>query len=139
MPRQTAFFVVRQSITLLTSWRMKHSLAAALSALLLLRLAAFAETPGEFRPTPFPNPTEKVGANGHKVQPLDTYPKSRAPQPPPPTRKPKLLQKASPALRGNDLVLNAGWEMVEAPRITVDGAALSTSGLDTHSWYDATV
>jgi hypothetical protein len=118
---------------------MKHLLVVALSATLLLGLASFAETPGEFRPKPFPNPTEKVGASGKKIQPPGTLPTSRAPQTPAPIRKAKLAQKGSPTLRGPELILNVGWEMVEAPNLHADGAALSTAGFDTHSWYDATV
>src|SRR5271155_2134266 len=116
---------------------MKRCLPAVVSAVYLLGVTLFAEIPGEFRPKPFPNPVEKVGASGKKIQPLDTYPKSRAPQPPPPVRKAKLPQKGAPTLRGRDLTLNAGWEMIEAPKVAADGAALSTAGFDTRSWYDA--
>ncbi|HWD21045.1 MAG TPA: glycoside hydrolase family 2 TIM barrel-domain containing protein [Verrucomicrobiae bacterium] len=118
---------------------MKHLRALAFAASLLLGFPVWAETPGQFRPKPFPNPTEKVGATGKKAQPKDTYPKSRAPLPPEPVRKAKLTEKGAPVLRGNELILNAGWEMAEAPNIKADGAALSTAGFDTKAWYDATV
>jgi hypothetical protein len=118
---------------------MKHLPALTLLAVLLPALVLRAESPGEFRPKPFPKPTEKVGATGLKTQPPETLPKSRAPQPAPPVRKAKLTTKGSPTLHGNDLVLNAGWEMIEAPNLHADGATLSVSGIDTHSWYDATV
>jgi Exo-beta-D-glucosaminidase Ig-fold domain/Glycosyl hydrolases family 2/Glycosyl hydrolases family 2, sugar binding domain/Glycosyl hydrolases family 2, TIM barrel domain len=99
---------------------------------------ARAETPGEFRPKPTLTPEEKVGATGVKVQPPDTLPKSRAPLPAP-RRKPKLSQKPQPRLRGQDLVLNAGWELKEAPRTKGDGQSLSGPEVDTKDWYDATV
>ena len=51
-----------------------------------------AETPGQFRPLVFPNPTEKVGATGVKVQPPENLPQSRAPLASP-TRKPKKNTK----------------------------------------------
>jgi hypothetical protein len=98
-----------------------------------------AEAPGEFRPKPFPHPTEKVGASGNKIQPADTLPKSRAPLPPPPHRKQKLNQLSEPTQSGNALIFNAGWEMVEGSRVTTNGAVLSVPGVDTRSWYDATV
>ena len=106
-----------------------------------LSLAAsplLAETPGEFRPKPVPNPTEKAGAPGNKIQPPDTLPKSRAPLQEA-HRKPKLANPGQPTLRGNELVFDAGWELAEAPRIQADGAALSKPGVDTRDWYDATV
>ncbi len=118
---------------------MKHLSAAALAATLFAGLSCWAESPGEFRPKPVVKITEKVGATGKKTQPADTLPKSRAALPPAPARKAKLAQKGAPMLRENELVLNAGWEMVEAPKVTADGVALSTPGFDTRAWYDATV
>ena len=97
-----------------------------------------AESPGEFRPQPTPNPTEKCGATGLKVQPADTLPACKAPIPTA-QRKAKLAQRGQPALRQDELVFNAGWELVEAPRIKLDGAALSKAGVDTREWYDAAV
>src|SRR6185312_4477352 len=45
-----------------------------------------------------------------------------------------------PTLRGSELVFNAGWEMIEAPRLKdADGSALSKPGVETRDWYDATV
>jgi hypothetical protein len=99
-----------------------------------------AEVPGEFRPQPIKFPAENAWATGTKVQPADTLPKSRAPLVNTAQRKPKLAQPGPPSLRGNDLVFNAGWEMIEAPRLErADGAVLSKSGVNTHDWYDATV
>src|ERR1700722_2825146 len=118
---------------------MKHLLAVAIFAASLTGLASFAESPGEFRPKPFPNPTEKVGASGKKIQPPATLPKSRAPFPQPPVRKARRAQKGSPTLRGDEFVLNAGWEMAEAPNVHADGPTLSSAGFDSQSWYDATV
>jgi hypothetical protein len=54
-------------------------------------------------------------------------------------RKPKLINPGQPALRGNDLVFDAGWEMIEAPKLHTDGSILSQPGVDTTDWYDATV
>ena len=118
---------------------MKHLLAFALAVPLLIGLTSLAESPGEFRPKPVTEVTEKVGASGTKIQPADSLPKSRAPLPPAPVRKAKLAQKNKPDLRGHDLVLNAGWDMAEAPNVPADGAALSTAGFNSQSWYDATV
>ncbi len=99
-----------------------------------------AETPGEFRPKPTAVPPENASAKGTDVQPLDTYPKSNAPLVNTAKRKPKLAHPGEPSLRGSELVFNAGWEMIEAPRLNgADGAALSKPGVNTHEWYDATV
>ena len=118
---------------------MKHLSVVALSATFALGTFLRAESPGEFRPKPVPSPTEIVGATGFKVQPPGTLPKSRASLPPPPKRKAKLAEKGAPTLRGAELVLNAGWEMIEAPKIQADGAVLSSFGFNTRDWYDATV
>ena len=112
--------------------------AALAICLALSTPSGAAEVPGEFRPKPVVNPTEKVGATGVKVQPPDTLPKSLAPIPAA-HRKPKLASRGQPALRGSELVLNAGWELAEAPRLKADGARLSQAGVDTREWYDATV
>jgi hypothetical protein len=98
-----------------------------------------AEVPGEFRPLPTPIPAEHAGATGTNVQPLDTYPVSHAPLVNTAVRKPKLANPGGPALRGNDLVFDAGWEMIEQPKLHTDGATLSQPGVDTGEWYDATV
>ncbi|HTB85175.1 MAG TPA: glycoside hydrolase family 2 TIM barrel-domain containing protein [Candidatus Sulfotelmatobacter sp.] len=102
---------------------------------------AIAETPGESRPQPILHPEEKAWATGDKVQPPDTLPVSRAANPVTPvSRKPKLPQPGLPTLDGNDLIFNAGWEMIEAPKLTdTNVAALSGPGVDTKDWYDATV
>ncbi|HEY1790713.1 MAG TPA: beta galactosidase jelly roll domain-containing protein, partial [Verrucomicrobiae bacterium] len=118
---------------------------ASLAYLLILCLVlvgistATAEIPGEFRPQPVPHPTEKCGATGDVVEPPDELPVSRAPLVNTAHRKPKLTNPGQPALRGNDLVFDAGWEMIDAPKLHVDGAALSQPGVDTADWYDATV
>jgi len=97
-----------------------------------------AETPGEFRPVPFENPTEKVGASGDKVQPANTLPKSRAPLLFNPQHN--VLPAKSPELRGNDLIFNADWKMIEAPNLKeADGARLSATGIDVREWHDAVV
>lgn len=99
-----------------------------------------AEVPGEFRPQSVLHPEEHAGATGTNVQPLNTYPVSRAPLVNMAKRKPKLANPGTPSLRGNELVFNAGWEMIEAPRLkSAVGSALSRPGVDTGDWYDATV
>ena len=98
-----------------------------------------AETPGEFRPLPVLQPAEHAGATGTNVQPLDTYPVSHAPLVNTARRKPKLANPGAPVLRGDELIFNAGWEMIEAPKLHADGATLSASGVETQEWYDATV
>ena len=101
---------------------------------------ARAEEPGEFRPKPVEFPAEKAHATGNQDQPADQYPQSRAPLANTARRKPKLAQPGQPLFRGNELVFNSGWELIEAPRLkNADGASLSTSGVNTHDWYDATV
>ena len=103
-------------------------------------LTLVAEVPGEFRPQPTLHPAEMAGATGTNVQPLDTYPVSHAPLINTAQRKPKLADPGGPTLRGSELVFNAGWEMIEAPRLkTAAGATLSKPGVDTRDWYDATV
>jgi hypothetical protein len=97
-----------------------------------------AETPGEFRPVPTLHPAEKVGASGFKIQPPETLPQSRAPLPVA-HRKQKLASQPGPAVSGNMITFNAGWEMTEARNVTTNGAILSMPGVDTHGWYDATV
>jgi len=97
-----------------------------------------AEMPGEFRPTPDADPTEKVKATGAKAQPLESFPKSRATSIVAP--KAKMRPQNQPTLRANELVFNAGWKMVEAPRLKLtNGAILSVPGIDVHAWYNATV
>ena len=99
-----------------------------------------AEMPGEFRPQPVLHPEEHAGATGTNVQPLNTYPVSRAPLVNTAQRKPKLAHPGVPALNGDDLIFNAGWEMIEAPRLkSAEGATLSRPGVATGDWYDATV
>lgn len=100
-----------------------------------------AEIPGEYRPQPTAHPEEKAWATGEKIQPKDTLPVSRSPHPFTPVhRKPKLAQPGLPTLRGNELIFNAGWEMIEAPKLKdANGAKLSEPGVDTADWYDATV
>ncbi|HSY16796.1 MAG TPA: glycoside hydrolase family 2 TIM barrel-domain containing protein [Candidatus Acidoferrales bacterium] len=99
-----------------------------------------AEIPGEFRPQPVEFPAENAWAKGTNVQPANTFPKSRAVAGSPVQRKPKLAQHPPPLLRGNELVFNSGWEMIEAPRLKdTNIAALSGPGVDTREWYDATV
>jgi hypothetical protein len=101
---------------------------------------ASAEVPGEFRPQPVLHPLEWVGARGTNVQPLDAYPVSRAPLVNTAQRKPKLANPGAPTLRGNELLFNSGWEMIEAPRLKdAGGTLLSEPGVDTGDWYDATV
>ena len=118
-----------------------HSILVALFAFVLAGnpCKLWAEMPGEFRPKSIDNPLEEVGATGVKVQPPGTLPQSRAPfvvAPP----KPKAADPGEPALRGNELVFNAGWKMIESPRLkATDGAVLSKPGVDTRDWYDATV
>lgn len=117
----------------------------SLVALLILGCAlawafnASAEVPGEFRPQPVLHPTEKCGATGDVVEPPDEFPVSRAPLVNTAHRKPKLVNPGGPSLRGDELVFDAGWEMIEAPKLSADGATLSQSGVDTRDWYDATV
>ena len=101
---------------------------------------ATAEVPGEFRPQPVLHPAEPVWATGEKIQPQDTLPLSRAASPAPVQRKPKLAHPGVPVLDGSDLIFNAGWEMIEAPKLkNAAGAVLSAPGIDTQAWYDATV
>jgi hypothetical protein len=100
---------------------------------------ATAEMPGQFRPQPVLHPTEKCGATGDVVEPPDEFPVSRAPLVNTAHRKPKLANPGQPTLQGNDLVFNAGWEMIEAPKLHTDGSTLSQPGVDTADWYDATV
>ena len=99
-----------------------------------------AEVPGEFRPKPTEIPAENAGAKGTNVQPVAVYPHSRAPLVNNAKRKPKLAHPGAPALRGNELVFNAGWELIEAPRLkNADGKVISNLGVETGDWYDATV
>ncbi|HEY1787909.1 MAG TPA: glycoside hydrolase family 2 TIM barrel-domain containing protein [Verrucomicrobiae bacterium] len=108
-------------------------------SLLLITFRLSAEMPGEFRPKPIDNPAEKVGATGMKVQPFDTLPQSRSPLAADPAGR-KSADPRDPQLRGNDLIFNGGWQMIESPRLKiVGGAALSQAGFDTHDWYNATV
>jgi len=101
---------------------------------------AAAEVPGEARPKPVEFPVENAHATGNKVQSSDLYPQSRAPLINNARRKRKLPQPGQPLFRGDDLVLNSGWELIEAPRLQkADGATLSRSGINTQDWYDATV
>ncbi|MGA2247412.1 MAG: sugar-binding domain-containing protein, partial [Verrucomicrobiota bacterium] len=103
-----------------------------------VQLNARAEVPGEFRPLPVQNPLENVGATGDKTQPPDTLPKSRAPLLAEP--RPDSCPARRPELRGNDLLFNAGWKMIEAPKLAgAEGAQLSGPGWDVGAWHDATV
>jgi hypothetical protein len=98
------------------------------------------ESPGQYRPQPVTDPGQRVEATGKEVQPADTLPVSGAAVPAvQPQRRPKLAEPGKPTLRGSDLVLNAGWELIEAPRVGESGDVLSRPGVDTRQWYDATV
>jgi len=124
-----------------------HHLPSSIFHLLLILALAFAftalpvlaEQPGEYRPQPVLHPTEKCGATGDVVEPPDEFPVSRAPLVNTARRKPKLPNPGQPTLRGNELVFDAGWEMIEAPKLTADGSTLAQPGVDTGAWYDATV
>jgi len=148
-------------------WRFPFPLSAFLLTCFLamptVASISRAEVPGEFRPKPNPHPVEDAVAKGTTIQPADTLPVSRAPLVNTAQRKPKLAHPGQPALRGNELVFNAGWELIEAPRLTSSsgtgispvrlkthgrdaratdahvGAALSKPGVNTRDWYDATV
>jgi hypothetical protein len=109
------------------------------AAVLAGYLTASAEQPGEFRPQPVLNPKEIVHADGKRAEAPDEFPASRAPLVNDAHRKPKLANPGTPALRGDELVFNAGWEMIEAPKLHTDGTAISQPGVDTADWYDATV
>src|SRR5262249_50627425 len=109
-----------------------------LSLIEILVVSSHAESPGEFRPQPCLVPAEQVGSTGVKTQPPDTLPQSRS-SAADPTRKPKLSRRAPPALKDNELVFNAGWELVEAGKVKIGGSTLSQTGVDTREWYDATV
>ena len=116
--------------------------AICLNVCMLANMAAnAAEVPGEFRPQPTLHPVEKVWATGEKIQPPDTLPVSRAANPYTPVqRKPKLASPGSPMFEGNDLIFNAGWEMIEASKLKdINGSSLSEPVIDTREWYDATV
>jgi hypothetical protein len=104
-----------------------------------LTIPSQAEVPGEFRPEANPHPAEDAGAKGTAIQPPDTFPQSRAPLVNTARRKPKLANPGQPAVRGNELVFNAGWELIEAPKSHAGGEAISRPGVDTRDWYDATV
>ncbi len=97
-----------------------------------------AEVPGEARPQPVLHPTEKVGARGVAVQPADEFPVSRASATETANRPPQPA-KDKPTWHGSDLVLNAGWKLIEAPKISLDGQTLSQPGVNAKGWYDATV
>ncbi|HEX9048405.1 MAG TPA: glycoside hydrolase family 2 TIM barrel-domain containing protein [Verrucomicrobiae bacterium] len=113
---------------------------AVMAGVLMGTFPVWGEAPGEFRPKPVLVPAEHAGAPGTNVQPVDTYPKSLAPLVNTAKRKPKLAHPGKPAMGDNELLFNAGWQMIEAPRLAAaDGAALSQPGYDTHAWYDATV
>lgn len=120
---------------------LKKLLIASAICLPLAAFQARAEVPGEFRPQPTAHPEEKVWATGEKIQPKDTLPVSRATHPFTPVhRKPKLAAPGVPTLQGNELIFNAGWEMIEAPKLEdANGARISESGVNTADWYDATV
>ncbi len=99
----------------------------------------YAEVPGEFRPKPVDHPTEHVGATGMKTQPPDTLPQSRSTAAPDPSPVKDAISR-KPLLRGNELILNGGWQLIEAHRLnTPDGKELSAAGVDTHEWYPAVV
>jgi hypothetical protein len=106
---------------------------------ILAGFQAAAEVPGEFRPQPTPHAAENVMHRGTTIQPPDTYPVSHAPLVNTARRKPKLATPGQPALHGSEMIFNAGWELIEAPKLQVDGSALSQPGVDTSAWYDATV
>ena len=69
-----------------------------------------------------------------RTQPVSQSSPSRA------VRKAKLTQQKEP-VAGSDgrMVLNTGWELIEERRTSLDGAKLSKPGVDTKTWYDATV
>ena len=96
-------------------------------------LTLFGETPGEFRPKPIRNPAQEAGNTGLKIQPADTLPRSRGPFTDP-VPKPRRSYKETPTIRGNELVFDAGWKLIEAKRAGGTGAALSQPGVDTHDW-----
>lgn len=119
---------------------LKKLLAGSSVFLALTAWNGRAEMPGEFRPKPVEIPAENAGAKGTNVQPANTYPVSHAPLVNTARRKAKLAAPGEPTARGNDLVFNRGWELIEAPRLKeADGAGISRPGVDTHDWYDATV
>ena len=120
--------------------RMNHGrlLTLALSLVTALTVFAQTETPGEFQPQPVLHPAEKVGANGFKGPAPGALPKSRA-ELEEPHRKPKQANRLAPEIRGNELILNGGWELAAVPDNTPTGGVLSEPVVNSKTWYDATV
>ena len=68
-----------------------------------------------------------------------TLPEPKEP-PQTPVRKPKLGEQHLAVVDpSGKLVLNTGWELIEARRVSARGETLSKPGINTHDWYDATV
>ena len=130
---------VSRKLPVLTFQHFNVSTLASFFLFFIFTSTALAEQPGEFRPQPVLHPAEKCGATGDVVEPPDEFPVSRAPLVNTARRKPKLTNRGQPTLQGSDLVFNAGWELIEAPKLHADGSTLSQPGVDTTDWYDATV
>jgi len=127
-------------VTALSYHAIRRLSTLALVFILVARVSqGWAEVPGEFRPKPVDDPTERVGATGVKIQPPDTLPRSRSAADPDPAQA-KPAHPGGPLLRHNELVLIGGWQLIEANRLkTPDGRLLSEAGTDTRDWHDAVV
>ncbi|MEI6491704.1 MAG: LamG-like jellyroll fold domain-containing protein [Verrucomicrobiota bacterium] len=104
-------------------------------------LDASAFAPAPEGPTPGNHSDAKQFTDGErnpKTQPPDMLPK---PVPPVESKRaPKLSVRAVPLPQADGkLILNRGWEMVEASTVAALPEKISSPGFDTHSWYDATV
>ena len=102
-------------------------------------LERLAFTPAPAGPTPEKGAGPFIGRRSARLpQDPETFPQ------PLPTvkveRTPKLsVQPASAPNTAGDLVLDRGWEMVEATTVAASPEHIAAPGFDTHSWYDATV
>ena len=84
-------------------------------------------------------PVQTYGQAGYRApQDPSTLPRSKAPVSRPAV-KPVHSEDVVHALAASRWSLAAGWQMIPAPRINDEGAAISQAGYKAHNWMPATV
>lgn len=94
----------------------------------------------EFEAASKPWPVETRGQAGYRApQDPATMPRSRAPFSRPTVAPLPVTQPSLHADGRDQWTLASGWSMTPAPRVTVDGAAISQASFRARDWWPATV
>jgi hypothetical protein len=120
------------------------SLTLIRSALSSDEIKQLSQKPDDFSTVEFeegskPWPVQTRGQAGYRApQDPSTMPRSRAPFSTPAAKTPPT-QEILQANAENQWTLAAGWQMIPAPKVSADGAAISQTNFNAKEWMYATV